>query len=132
MSMNSINPSTLFGGTWEQIKDTFLLASGSSYEAGTIGGEATHTLTTTEMPSHSHTNCIYNTNNSNSTMAISAIRLTNGVGAYSWINISTASDITTAGGNGGDPCGITKNTGGSQAHNNMPPYLAVYKWKSIS
>ena len=29
MSVNSVNPSTLFGGTWEQIEDTSLLASGT-------------------------------------------------------------------------------------------------------
>ena len=30
MSTNSTNPSTLFGGTWKQIKDRFLLACGDS------------------------------------------------------------------------------------------------------
>ena len=49
------DPSELFGGTWEQIKDTFVLAAGDTYEAGTTGGEATHTLTINEMPSHTHT-----------------------------------------------------------------------------
>ena len=32
ISVNSTNPSELFGGTWEQIQDTFLLASGTTYE----------------------------------------------------------------------------------------------------
>lgn len=54
ISVNNVNPQTLFGGTWEQIKDTFLLSAGNSYEAGTTGGEATHKLTTVEMPSHTH------------------------------------------------------------------------------
>lgn len=40
MSVNSTNPSTLFGGSWERIQDTFLLASGSTYGAGTTGGSA--------------------------------------------------------------------------------------------
>ena len=49
------NPSDLFGfGSWEQIKDTFLLAAGDAYNAGAIGGEATHILTVDEMPSHNH------------------------------------------------------------------------------
>ena len=55
LSINSTNPSTLFGGTWEQIKDKFLLACGDTYTNGSTGGEATHTLTTNEIPSHSHT-----------------------------------------------------------------------------
>ena len=40
MSVNSVNPSTLFGGTWEQIQDKFLLASGSTYSNGATGGSA--------------------------------------------------------------------------------------------
>ena len=40
MSVNSTSPQTLFGGTWEQIKDTFLLASGTSYSNGATGGSA--------------------------------------------------------------------------------------------
>ena len=55
MSVNSTNPSTLFGGEWEQIEDRFLLACGTNHNNGETGGEATHTLTTNEMPSHNHT-----------------------------------------------------------------------------
>jgi microcystin-dependent protein len=54
MSVNNIDPSVVFGGTWQQIKDKFLLASGDTYENGATGGEATHTLTVSEIPSHNH------------------------------------------------------------------------------
>ena len=55
MSVSSTSPATLFGGTWEQLKDRFLLGAGTSYSAGATGGAATHTLTSSEMPSHTHT-----------------------------------------------------------------------------
>lgn len=66
MSVNNVNPSTLFGGTWEQISGKFLLASSSGRAAGTTGGAETvsytpagtvgnHTLTASEMPAHTHT-----------------------------------------------------------------------------
>lgn len=42
ISVSSTNPSTYFGGTWEQIKDKFLLCCGNTYTAGSTGGEATH------------------------------------------------------------------------------------------
>ena len=61
MSVDSRNPSQIFGGTWEQIKDKFLLCAGTTYKPGTSGGSANHshttgncTLTSNQMPSHSH------------------------------------------------------------------------------
>jgi hypothetical protein len=54
MSVSSTSPATLFGGTWEQIQDTFLLAAGTTYTAGTTGGSSSHILTTDELPSHTH------------------------------------------------------------------------------
>lgn len=56
MSVNSTDPSELFGGTWEQLEDTFLLAAGQNHAAGDTGGEERVTLTADEsgMPAHSH------------------------------------------------------------------------------
>lgn len=105
MSVNNTNPSTLFGGTWEQIKDRFLLACGTSYTAGATGGEATHKLTINEMPSHSHGLKYDNIGASGTARSV----------------IAKAGDKTSI--------GCITNTGGGTAHNNMPPYLAVYVWK---
>lgn len=111
MSVNSTSPQTLFGGTWQQISDTFLLAAGSTYSAGSTGGEATHTLTVAEMPSHSHN--LY-------------MRRAGNPGYYepypSWATNQPNATLGWVGGN-------ISNTGGDGAHNNMPPYLAVYVWK---
>ena len=41
MSVNNTNPSNLFGGTWTQLKDRFLLGAGSTYTNGSTGGSAT-------------------------------------------------------------------------------------------
>ena len=40
---NSSSPASWLGGTWQQIEDKFLLASGSSYTAGDTGGSENHT-----------------------------------------------------------------------------------------
>lgn len=111
MSVNNVNPSTIFGGTWEQIEDKFLLASGTTYTAGTTGGEATHTLTINEMPSHRHST-YYLTNTAS--------------GSARWGMAHSNSPQKTELDNG------TAYVGGGQAHNNMPPYLAVYVWKRVS
>lgn len=56
ISVNSTSPATLFGGTWVQLKDRFLLGVGDTYTSiNATGGEATVTLTTSQIPSHTHT-----------------------------------------------------------------------------
>ena len=42
LTINDVNPQTLFGGTWEQIKDRFLIGAGDIYKAGKTGGKAIH------------------------------------------------------------------------------------------
>lgn len=113
MSANNVSPANLFGGTWEQIKDKFLLSAGDTYNAGDEGGEATHTLTVDEMPSHSHRFDVYSTEGAGGFRETLA-RGNNNTGEVDWRGAST------------------QNIGGGQAHNNMPPYLAVYMWKRIS
>ena len=54
ISFNSADPSTLFGGTWQRLKDTFLLVNGDSYAPNTTGGSATKTIAVSNMPSHNH------------------------------------------------------------------------------
>lgn len=51
---NSASPASRFGGTWSAIQDKFLLGIGNTYSTVTSGGEATHTLSINEMPSHNH------------------------------------------------------------------------------
>ena len=55
-SSKNTNPSTLFGGTWTQIKDKFVLACGDTYPTtGATGGNASIKLTVANLPSHNHT-----------------------------------------------------------------------------
>ena len=112
ISAVSTNPNTLFGfGTWEQLKDTFLLAAGDTYEAGATGGEAEHTLTVDEMPSHTH----------------GATGVNDGAGTSGQSGNYPIRIYQDKAGNW--PVTGIQYTGGSKAHNNMPPYLAVYVWK---
>lgn len=55
ISVNSTSPATLFGGTWVEIQDRFLLGRSSGHTAGSTGGESEVALTATNMPSHTHT-----------------------------------------------------------------------------
>ena len=83
-----------------------------------------------ELANHEHISKIYNVNNQYYSMSINAIRLKD-TAAYQWVDISTASDKTTAGGIGGDPCGITSATGSNAKHSQVPTYFSAYFYKRI-
>ena len=118
MSVNNTNPTLLFGGTWEQIQDTFLLSAGSTYSAGSTGGEATHTLTVDELPSHDHQQRI-------------------GIAGYDGWSVKNIGYMQYPGYSNPTNRHSTHTTvpyntqvrGGGQAFNNMPPYMVVYMWK---
>lgn len=112
ISADNISPASLFGGTWEKIEGKFLLAAGGGYPLGGVGGEATHTLTIAEMPSHKHSVLFYNEYAANGTISFNA-----GGKLESYVGASDTS---------------IDSKGGGAAHNNMPPYIAVNIWKRVA
>lgn len=68
LSVNATSPATLFGGSWTQLKDRFLLGAGSTYTAAATGGSSTHTLSASEMPKHAHDTPFFNNMTNNGEM----------------------------------------------------------------
>lgn len=159
MSVNNANPSTLFGGTWEQIEDKFLLSAGSTYSAGATGGAATVSLAEGNLPSHTHTYTKPPTSTEGHVLNVAqlpvhyhAMRNTASAGSYTggwqWNSSATKCGFSNASESGAAMQGAgsgtahshtitntsasTGATGSGTAHNNMPPYLAVYVWKRIA
>lgn len=96
------------------LRDKFVLGAGNSYSVDNTGGEETHTLTIDEMPSHSHTSDKSNveiplSGRSGGTSTIMASMGQSYMTDYLTVNTSIS----------------IKDTGGGQAHNNMPPYYAL-------
>ena len=114
-SEKNTSPGELFGGEWQKIEGKFLFASNSNHHVGETGGEERHMLTEKEMPSHSHkyTKFYYYDSKSISNVG-------NGVDQFlvhdGEQNSSTVNSDTK---------------GGSQPHQNMPPYLVANCWKRI-
>lgn len=107
-SVVSTSPATLFGGTWAAFGAGRVLVGIDATQAEfdvveEIGGAKTHTLTTAEMPAHTHS---YTTDIAGGTT------IARGVGAD--VAIGSAA---------------TSSTGGGGAHNNLQPYVVVYFWK---
>lgn len=106
----------MFGGTWKQIKDVFLLASGDTYEAGSAGGEAKHTLTIDEMPKHRLE--AYGVGVKADVISISSDDY---VVMRSQLRSNVYGEIE-----------YTSMIGNDLPHNNLPPYLSVYCWERIA
>lgn len=106
-STKPTDPGTFLGGTWTPISGRFLLGQSAKHPAGATGGEEEHLLTIAEMPSHNHDTSMHygvDAGGGNQWTAHSADTYT---------NYRFKVDFT----------------GGSQPHNNMPPYKAVYMWE---
>lgn len=108
-SLSATSPATLFGGTWAAIgTGRFLVAAGSGYAVGATGGAASVALTVAQMPSHGH-------------RAKSPTTATGG-------GVRSGFDVWRTGGAFHNDYMI-ENTGGGAAHENRPPYYAVYMWR---
>lgn len=119
ISINNKNPFELFGiGTWEKIEDRFLLAASDTYNGGTIGGESEHTLTLDEIPTHTHAT----RSGSNPT----STETPNTKWGFQDCILYTEAEKSLR------YIGTLSDEGGGNAHNNMPPYLAVYMWKRVA
>ena len=132
LSVGSTAPSTLFGGTWEQIKDTFLLGAGDDYTLGDTGGEATHTLTNNELPKITGS---FSTSDNVLVNSLPSPTIYDVTGAFTKDSRpqtqvdATGVHVAT---NQGVYNKINMSFGNDQAHNNMPPYLVVSIWKRVS
>lgn len=106
ISTVSTNPSTILGyGTWIAFGSgrTLVGVDTGQTEFDTVeetGGAKTHTLTTAEIPAHTHSAFDFSGGPSN-----------------------------LAGGGGLNISGNTGSTGGGGAHNNLQPYITVYFFK---
>ena len=151
------NPGDVYGGTWKQIKDAFVIACGDTYSVNATGGNANTTLTIENLPSHTH-------GLNNHTHSFSAT--TGGTGRHSH-TVKIGINSMTGGGTGsamnrnnegvkvsfdfskgyastqtgdhshsvsgttGGASGNTTATGSGTAFSNMPPYIGKYCWERI-
>lgn len=161
MTATSENPSSRFGGTWKRIAEGRTLVGVKESDAdfssfGKTGGEKAHKLTTSEMPSHTHSQASH----AHHVMYTGSNSVGDGKIYADWIDASgddgiIGANILRAGSAGEAGTLQTRGTasstdaranplvtdyknptinatGGNQAHNNMPPFFTCYIWQKIS
>lgn len=116
MSVNNVNPTSFLGGTWEswgsgKVPVGVDVSDANFDTVEKTGGEKTHSLTVSEIPSHEHTS--------------NGIPVTKTEGGYVAMRSGTFSNFST------DIISETNTTGGSFAHNNLQPYITCYMWKRV-
>lgn len=137
LAATSTNPATLFGGTWTQIKDQFILAAGTTYAAASTGGAASATLSAANLPSHTHPFSAATDSQGTHTHSIGRDR-SGTTGTVEYVNHSTgitgatqtySGQLTSDGAHTHSISGTSGATGSGTAFSTLPPYLAVYVWQ---
>ena len=118
---NSSSPASWLGGTWQQIKDKFLLASGNSYTAGAEGGSATHTLTL----GNGYAQITYTWQDSQNRLGLNLKSVSEWTMTRN-SNSSMAGFVNNAGKKAYDAAQLA---GSTDSSSNMPPYKVVKVWQ---
>lgn len=135
-SDTSFDPNTAWGGTWSlETEGLVHIGAGSTYSVGDTGGEETHTLTTDEIPAHTHGNksltgyfSIRKTYNGNNTVIsrsgiVSSLGTTGSGGQIGSNGTSTSLQSVNI-----DASHTHDSVGNGDAHNIMQPYIVVNRW----
>ena len=111
-------------GTWEAYgAGRMTLGQSASHAVGSTGGEETHKLIIAELPSHDHGEQLDFGGFGVRPYMVTAGATGSGSGKYI--------EMDNLGSSSGDEV-KTISTGGGQAHNNMPPFISVYRWRRIA
>lgn len=116
MSVNSTSPAVLFGGTWEQLTDRFLVGAGGSFDEPGGSSEHIHTLSDKAYAKINH----HQGNFYFKEVEVETYT-TDGKGSSSGEFYDSNSETYAI------PLG-----GVTDSASNLPPYLPVYMWKRIA
>lgn len=121
----------LFGGggvtKWKQIEGRFIYGASASHPIGQTGGEESHQLTESEMPNHTHQGFYWAKEEPGWEIDLNVGTVGYGL---TWQGVGGS---LTEGKGAGDPlkCLRVAKTGGSQPHNNLPPFAVYAIWERI-
>ena len=121
-SDTSFAPESVWPGTkWQKLEGRFILAASSGHAVGETGGEESHVLSEPEMPIHSHPQTKEMPNK-----GVAHVVKKFADGSYAGDTYGAQTTWLE-----GKALLDTDNAGGSQPHNNMPPYITRVYWERI-
>jgi hypothetical protein len=106
MSTVFFDPSEIFGGTWEQVKDRMLIGAGGSYQTGSTGGSATITIAQKNLPDR----VMVRTNDKSDSACNTSVTVNSGYNNHALFDAKLEN---------------------SKPINSLPPYLAAFIWRRI-
>lgn len=134
LSSENVSPASFMGGSWERIEDVFLLCAGTTYAAGSTGGEAEVALTSANNGSHTHNVYAY-VNGSGAVFAqsfessiynTSYLKYDAGAGIV-WTPGTTQNNVLLT-----NLAGSAYPSGSGEPFSILPPYRAIYAWERVA
>ena len=125
ISNDPTSPASFIGGTWEQIKDRFILAAGDTYAAGSTGGSPTHTH---DVSGNAGIGIKQNTTAYDTAGAKLSEEFPIGLFSHTheYDSLFDSSNAFYS------SIQCVKTKGSANEQSNIPPYVAVYVWKRIA
>ena len=135
IGVTSANPNSLLGvGTWVRYGEGKVLVSQLNNDAdfgaaGDTGGEKTVTLTSAQIPAHTHPASAGNSLVP-ADMSITDRSSAASEGAQVAVDAGISGvDVKIAGSSHSHTITVSANTGGGGSHNNLQPFIVVYMWR---
>ena len=134
LSSENVSPASFMGGSWERIEDVFLLCAGTTYAAGSTGGEAEVSLVSANNGGHTHdlfvyvngSGAVFNKSFETSVYNTSYLKYDAGAGIV-WTPGTTQNNVLLT-----NLAGSAYPSGSGEPFSILPPYRAIYAWERVA
>lgn len=129
-SASPTSPASIYSGTtWSVIKDRAIIGAGGNYANGLTGGRTMVTLTTNEMPSHSHSGST--STDGSHTHTASVYTSSGGYRSNPSVYGFCETTVTTSSAGNHSHNASMSNAGSGESFSILNPYIVRYMWERV-